>query len=612
MSWKAFRPSDVQAMQSAGALAAIEVELDRLEEHVSAAPDWAMSHRLLAEIAWVRSRLGSLRDTWGRKLVVAIVGPSGAGKSTLLNALAGRTLSPTGLDRPTTRQVIAYVQRKADARELVTSLGQDHVLVQTAQSAPELDHLILVDTPDTNTLSENQELLSQLLEHADLLLAVFPAQNPKLLDNIRFLERFVRQLPREAVVPVLNKVDRVTRDELESDVLPDFCRAIADSWEIEPQEPYLISARVHTANPGFVEDEQPLHELDQFAELRQFIFAALNKASQITDRRLAQAEHLLEVLYQDCHAILGESASIRHRVVDDLADLDNKAERRISQTLATQMKGSGTISLHAGLYGYLGQQWWGPVGWLVVVWGVLMRLGTFVGRLGRSQRPQLAVPRSDSLDAESAALTLSSRMDWSQALGQVFAENWPPIADGLVRCGFGASVRETAFWEQEIDRHSRMIRDRWLQVFEDRLARLAHRLSLWPIQLLFNLPTIGMVLWVCAQTILGFFMESYLSPDYFRHAGISILAIWLLSFILLQTTVALSLRHNLQRGASHLLAKSMPSLTGSLRSQLETLERLEHSCEVNLGPARRADQPQAPNATHSRSVRGQNLSAGQM
>ena len=50
---------------------------------------------------------------------VAIVGPTGAGKSSLFNSLIGRRASPTGVLRPTTRELIALAQ--PDERDALLS-----------------------------------------------------------------------------------------------------------------------------------------------------------------------------------------------------------------------------------------------------------------------------------------------------------------------------------------------------------------------------------------------------------------------------------------------------------------------------------------------------------
>ena len=201
--------ADAAAMQASGTLAYLDAELVDIEKQLQAAPNWRPAATLLAEVAWCRDKLTQLRASWGQKLVVALVGPSGAGKSTLLNALVGQELSPASLTRPTTRQVVVYAHSLADAEDLVRHCGSENVRVETEREAAALEYLILVDTPDTNTLPENQRLLTRVLERADLLLAVFPAQNPKLYDNIAFLRPYVHQLPQGAVVPVLNFIDRV-------------------------------------------------------------------------------------------------------------------------------------------------------------------------------------------------------------------------------------------------------------------------------------------------------------------------------------------------------------------------------------------------------------------
>ena len=553
--------ADAATLRSLGRLAAHQAELDRLEAALKAAPLWQPGQELLAQIAWCRDKLKGLQASWGEKLVVALVGPSGAGKSTLLNALAGRELSAVGLTRPTTREIVVYTRALADAEGLIEHCGRDQVRVQVDHQAPALEYLVLVDTPDTNTLPENQRLLSRVLERADVLLAIFPALNPKMLDNIAFLRPYVAQLPPDAVLPVLNMVDRIPRGELLDVVLPDFVRAIEREWRFRPERVYLLSAKQAAPGASFPHDEAPLHELNQFAELQDWLAETLNRESQLSDRRLARAEHLVALVKEQVKDALADSSSARAEALKALQELERRAQSDLLAVVLRQAESAQALELQAAFHALLGQRWWGPVGWLVGIWAFSLRLGRWVGH---RLRPSAAGP------APALAPTL-----WAEILQGRYASDWPPVAEALVRAGFEPTVRGAALWRGWAEERGLALSAQWAQAYEESLAQLARGLSFWLVQLLWNGPTLGLVGWVGAETIRRFFSGQYLPTDYFRHALIAILIVWLLSFILLQVAISLALRGPLRRQVTRRLRKAATASAGALQDQLQALRELE-------------------------------------
>jgi energy-coupling factor transporter ATP-binding protein EcfA2 len=557
---------DALTMRGAAALAYAEAALDALEGTLAGAPDWRPGRALRAEVAWCRERLGELTEAWGSKLVVAIVGPSGAGKSTLLNALAGRELSPTGRTRPTTREVVVYAAAEADAAGLVAQCGAERVRVATDGRAAALEYLILVDTPDTNTLPENQALLRCALERADLLLAVLPAHNPRMHDNITFLRPYVQQLPADAVVPVLNMVDRVPEAELANSVAPDARRAVAQEWGLDGARVYLVAARaVAPGGEPYPADERPLHGVNEFAALRDFVFAALNRAEQVVDRRLARVERLLDLLHEHGRATLAARRQALAAAAERLRDLGQQGEDLLAEAAAVRQPGG--VDVHAALYGLLAGRWWGPVGWLVAAWALVLRVAAFLGRPSRWFRP--AEPSPGATEGPAAT--------WAPALEGLYARGWPPVADLLVRGGFDPTVRQADAWGQWVRERARVEVERWSEALTAHLDALAQRLSAWPLQVVLNAPSLGLIGWIAYDVLARFWQGRYLPADYFRHAGIAVLLTWALSFLVFQVIVAVALRAPLRRGVVPALAGPAPAALGPLEGQLQALAALEQT-----------------------------------
>lgn len=181
----------------------------------------AEAGRVLDEAA-ARQRLSS------RHTVVALAGSTGSGKSTLFNALAGVSVSETGLRRPTTSAPLALTWSEG-AAGLLDRLGvpgrlRRRPLAGGAADA-ELQPLVLIDLPDHDSaVTAHRDQVDRALGLVD---AVIWVVDPEKYADAALHERYLRPLAGHAEVTfvVLNQIDRLGAEATEL-VLDDLRRLL--------------------------------------------------------------------------------------------------------------------------------------------------------------------------------------------------------------------------------------------------------------------------------------------------------------------------------------------------------------------------------------------------
>jgi hypothetical protein len=146
-------------------------------------------------------------------LVVGIVGPNNAGKSALFNALVGRPLSPSLPTGGATRRLVgaahpALLARlraeptlarfrlqpfPADAADAPLQPTDDPASLLIAGEAALPDGLLFIDTPDFDSVLEDNRIASEsLLAVADLVVAIVTRHSYQNRAVVRFLERWLQ------------------------------------------------------------------------------------------------------------------------------------------------------------------------------------------------------------------------------------------------------------------------------------------------------------------------------------------------------------------------------------------------------------------------------------
>ena len=302
------------ALRAFGKIEGYKNDLNTLGSTLDSLPLWRPAAALKKQCDQALRMINAIAERFDRKLVVTIVGPCGAGKSTLLNALAGTDdLSPAGHQRPTTGQVIVFSSDPLDAEQLVNGLGSESVEVRSSPVAAILEHVLLIDTPDTDSRAyqKHSPMVREAIARSDMLICVFDSENPKRKDHVDFLAPYIRKFSGESLVGVINKGDRQDEAELKKRILPDFEAYIQAAWQTTVDRLLCISARRHLQVPNFDETAGPKHDFDQFGDLRELVFDNINRAGYVVDRRLKNARNLRDFVFEEVrHATSGHRTSL--------------------------------------------------------------------------------------------------------------------------------------------------------------------------------------------------------------------------------------------------------------------------------------------------------------
>jgi GTPase SAR1 family protein len=536
-------------LKALGKIESFKNDLNMLRSTLTDLSLWLPATALTKQCDEAIRMIDGIAERFERKLVVTIVGPCGAGKSTLLNALAGiDDLSPAGHQRPTTGHVIVFSSEAQDADQLVANLGSDSVEVKSSPAAVLLEHVLIIDTPDTDSMAyrKHSPLVREAITRSDMLICVFDSENPKRKDHVDFLAPFIRKFNGESLVSVINKCDRQDETELKNRILPDFSAYIQAAWHTSVDRTLCISARRHLKEPQWDQIAGPKHEYDQFEELQNLIFDSINRAGYVVDRRLENARSLRDFIFDEVgREVAGYSASLvtaQQKI--------REAERKSFLEAVSAMKNDDSRQLFGvGLMVYqkLAQRWVGPMGWMIAIWARLLIFGTGMAALLRFGRPVTQIMGMISAwrhFKESKSATADARNGERVGAGLrtyrlTTMSNWPDIAESLIGGGFNGAVRRVEDALPAGETLNEKLAGIWSGTLESEIERVSRRLSGILLQIVFNLPAFGILGYSGWITVKGFLWGEYLAGAFFLHALWSIGIILLLSFFIFQACVRL-------------------------------------------------------------------------
>jgi GTPase SAR1 family protein len=565
-------------LKAMGRIEGFKNDLRRLNSELSHAPLWLPGRGLKKQCGQAMRMIEGIAERFERKLVVTIVGPSGSGKSSLLNALSGADdLSPIGHQRPTTHQLIVFSADRNDAGQLLEGFDSEIVETRSNAAADRFEHVLLIDTPDTDSTAFRKHIpiVEQVITKSDMLICVFDAENPKRRDHVDFLAPFVQKFSGESLVCVLNKCDRLDEPELKDQIVPDFLEHIRLGWQLPADRVFCISARRNLKDPHWDAAAGPKHDFDQFEDLKQLVVNTIDRAEYVIDRRIENAQHLRDFVFEQAHNQLLQNRAALADAAGRIAFVEKNA---LGDAIAgMQAYGSKQfIGLNVVVYQKLAQHWVGPMGWMIAIWARLLIFSSGIMAIFRFGRPLRRVLNTLSAlrrsnETQSAVADPENDQQTEGAFRNyriVVLQHWPEIAGSLIQGGFDSSIRKVEDALSGTDGFKDRLASIWTDALDTEIEDLTGRLSGLLLQILFNIPAVGILGYCGWLTLRNFFTGSYLSGDFFMHALWAIGLILFLSFFILQLFVRAA------AGSKRIAARVFEKLKN----------RLNHLNELNQNP----------------------------
>jgi hypothetical protein len=344
-------------------------------------------------------------------------------------------------------------------------------------------------------------------------------------------------------------------------------------------------------DPDWDETVGPKHDFDEFEDLKQLVVHTINRAGFIVDRRLENAKRLRDFIFEEAVREVLKNKT----VLVDAAGRITEAEKKALGNAVVGMQENATrqfMGLNVVVYQKLAQRWLGPMGWMIAVWARLLIFSSGIMAVFRFGRPLRQVIGTfsalrHSKDAKSAVEDPEKDQRMAAAFRNyrlVVLEHWPEIAKSLVQGGFDSSIRNVEDALSGTDGFQDRLASIWLEALDTEIERLTGKLSSLLLQIIFNIPAIGILGYCGWLTLQTFFSGSYLSGDFFMHAFWAIGIILFLSFFILQLCIRAA------AGARRITGKAFEKL----KSQLELLNEfndnpLKSQLEAVLGLAALAE-----------------------
>lgn len=329
----------------------------------------------------VRAYKQGMKCAW-----VLLIGGTGTGKSTLFNALCGRALSDTGVERPKTQGPIVFVHQdrsihrgfpfsdmcfrvldlELDGRPPFQGNAGELLCIEHTQGG--LGDVVLVDTPDVDSFEiKNRLMVDDLYLLADLV--IFVASEEKYADDVPF--QFLKRIHEEGkrCFVVVNKAGTLLQQEDVHESLTTQGVSVsrerfwvvpfapARSEDSVPESPVLrelLATLMKEMDPDAVPDllrQEALRADHELAEETRRLLELL--AAEETSGRL-WLEHLDVFFRSSCRALLDqqerqltqenrEAIQKEIRKLYSRYDLLGKPRRAIAQVIRMPLQALGLV-----------------------------------------------------------------------------------------------------------------------------------------------------------------------------------------------------------------------------------------------------------------------------
>lgn len=271
-------------------------------------------------------------------LLVA-VGEFNSGKSALINALLGAKVLREGVT-PTTARVTLVRYGEIEAEQIV-----DDGFALYTHPLPLLRHLNIVDSPGTNAIIREHEMLTnEFVPRSDLVLFVTSADRPMTESERLFLEKIVAW--GKKVTLVVNKVDILETDRTIDEVRTFVLDAVRQILGEEP-ELFMVSAKLaqKAAQTEDQEVKQHLWKVSGFAALEKYITITLDDQKRL-ELKLRNPLGVLENVNEQAIANnLAQKNDLEgdNQLVESIDRLINNYEKELQAEIAPRLAEVETI-----------------------------------------------------------------------------------------------------------------------------------------------------------------------------------------------------------------------------------------------------------------------------